>query len=141
MDTKALDWHLYPGRRAYLTHTDRLVVLICNDLCCAIRIREATSRHELGVATAQHWSAVTGPLFAKAGYHQHVDPLDRIFGYIDFRAAIAKRAARGVHLITPKAMIEAMAKGGEAAKQVFAALMSMKKIDIAAIEAAMHADA
>jgi TetR/AcrR family transcriptional repressor of nem operon len=48
------------------------------------------SKDELGVAAAQHWSDVTDPLFAKADYHQHVDPLDRIFGYIDFRAAIAQ---------------------------------------------------
>ena len=48
------------------------------------------SKDELGVAAAQHWSDVTGPLFAKADYHGHVDPLDRIFGYINFRAAIAK---------------------------------------------------
>jgi TetR/AcrR family transcriptional repressor of nem operon len=33
---------------------------------------------------------VTGPLFAKAAYHRHADPLDRIFGYINFRATIAK---------------------------------------------------
>jgi TetR/AcrR family transcriptional repressor of nem operon len=48
------------------------------------------SKDELGVAAAQHWSDVTGPLFAKADYHQHADPLDRILGYIDLRAAIAK---------------------------------------------------
>jgi TetR/AcrR family transcriptional repressor of nem operon len=48
------------------------------------------SKDELGVAAAQHWSDVTAPLFAAAGYHQHVDPLDRIVGYIDFRAAIAQ---------------------------------------------------
>ena len=38
----------------------------------------------------------------------------------------------------PKAMTEAMAKGGEAAKRVFAAMMTMNKIDVAAIEAAVH---
>jgi TetR/AcrR family transcriptional repressor of nem operon len=48
------------------------------------------SKEELGVAAAQHWSDVTGPLFAKADYHRHADPLDRILGYIDFRAAIVK---------------------------------------------------
>ncbi len=48
------------------------------------------SKEELGVAAAQHWSDVTGPLFAEADYHRHADPLDRIFGYIEFRAAIAK---------------------------------------------------
>ncbi len=43
--------------------------------------------------------------------------------------------------ITPKAMTEAMAKGGEVAKRAFAAMMTMKKIDVAAIEAAVHGDA
>jgi len=43
--------------------------------------------------------------------------------------------------ITPKALTAAMAKGGEAAKRAFAAMMTMKKIDVAAIEAAVHADA
>jgi predicted 3-demethylubiquinone-9 3-methyltransferase (glyoxalase superfamily) len=43
--------------------------------------------------------------------------------------------------ITPHALTEAMAKGGEAAKRAFAAMMTMKKIDIAAIEAAVRADA
>src|ERR1700690_3226759 len=43
--------------------------------------------------------------------------------------------------ITPKALTEAMALGGEAAKRAFAAMMAMKKIDVAAIEAAVHADA
>jgi predicted 3-demethylubiquinone-9 3-methyltransferase (glyoxalase superfamily) len=43
--------------------------------------------------------------------------------------------------ITPKAMTEAVARGGEAAKRAFAALMTMKKIDVAAIEAAVRADA
>jgi predicted 3-demethylubiquinone-9 3-methyltransferase (glyoxalase superfamily) len=43
--------------------------------------------------------------------------------------------------ITPKALTDAMAKGGAAAKRAFAAMMTMKKIDIAAIEAAVRADA
>ena len=43
--------------------------------------------------------------------------------------------------ITPKALTEALATGGEAAKRAFAAMMTMKKIDVAAIEAAVHADA
>ena len=48
------------------------------------------SKDELGVAAAQHWSDVTAPLFASADYHGCDDPLGRIFGYIDFRAAIAE---------------------------------------------------
>jgi TetR/AcrR family transcriptional repressor of nem operon len=46
------------------------------------------SKDELGVAAAQRWSDVTGLLFAQASYHRHTDPLDRIFGYLDFRVAL-----------------------------------------------------
>ncbi|HTN40831.1 MAG TPA: VOC family protein, partial [Asticcacaulis sp.] len=38
--------------------------------------------------------------------------------------------------ITPRALTDAMAAGGDEAKRVFTAMMDMKKIDIAAIEAA-----
>ena len=38
--------------------------------------------------------------------------------------------------ITPRVLTEAMAKGGETAKRAFEAMMPMKKIDIATIEAA-----
>ena len=40
--------------------------------------------------------------------------------------------------ITPRVLIEAMAKGGDAAKRAFEAMMPMKKIDVAAIEAAVR---
>ncbi|HJZ21816.1 MAG TPA: VOC family protein [Bradyrhizobium sp.] len=38
--------------------------------------------------------------------------------------------------ITPRALTEAMAAGGDQAKRAFKAMMTMKKIDVAAIEAA-----
>jgi predicted 3-demethylubiquinone-9 3-methyltransferase (glyoxalase superfamily) len=38
--------------------------------------------------------------------------------------------------ITPRALIEAMAAGGEEARRAFEAMMTMQKIDVAAIEAA-----
>lgn len=38
--------------------------------------------------------------------------------------------------ITPRALTEAMAKGGAVAKRAFDAMMTMKKIDVAKIEAA-----
>jgi predicted 3-demethylubiquinone-9 3-methyltransferase (glyoxalase superfamily) len=40
--------------------------------------------------------------------------------------------------ITPRVLTEAMAKGGETAKRAFEAMMPMKKIDVAAIEAAIR---
>jgi predicted 3-demethylubiquinone-9 3-methyltransferase (glyoxalase superfamily) len=40
--------------------------------------------------------------------------------------------------ITPRALSEAMAKGGEIAKRAFDAMMPMQKIDVAAIEAAVR---
>jgi len=40
--------------------------------------------------------------------------------------------------ITPRVLTEAMAAGGETAKRAFAAMMPMKKIDVAKIEAAVR---
>ena len=42
--------------------------------------------------------------------------------------------------ITPRALSEAMVAGGDAAKRAFEAMMTMKKIDIAAIERARRGD-
>ncbi|EEJ40998.1 hypothetical protein HMPREF0549_0555, partial [Limosilactobacillus vaginalis DSM 5837 = ATCC 49540] len=41
---------------------------------------------------------------------------------------------------TPRALSEAMIAGGDEAKRAFEAMMSMKKIDIATIEAARRGD-
>jgi len=43
------------------------------------------SKEALGVAVAEHWSAVTAGLFEQAPYHAPADPLDRVLAYIDFR--------------------------------------------------------
>ena len=40
--------------------------------------------------------------------------------------------------ITPRVLTDALAKGGPAAKRAFEAMMSMHKIDVAAIEAAVR---
>lgn len=40
--------------------------------------------------------------------------------------------------ITPRALTEAMSKGGEAAKRAFEAMLEMKKIDVAKVEAAIR---
>jgi predicted 3-demethylubiquinone-9 3-methyltransferase (glyoxalase superfamily) len=39
--------------------------------------------------------------------------------------------------ITPKRLTELMAQGGDTAKRAFAAMMEMKKIDIAALDRAV----
>ena len=48
------------------------------------------TKNELGAAAGQHWSDLTAPFFANADYHRRADPLDRIFGYLELRAAIAE---------------------------------------------------
>ena len=46
------------------------------------------SKDDLALAAVAHWRAMTGGFFASAPYHQPQDPLDRLLGYLDFRAAI-----------------------------------------------------
>lgn len=46
------------------------------------------SKEEWAVAAAQHWSEMTGALFANAPYHDHVDPFDRLIDYVEFRKQI-----------------------------------------------------
>ena len=65
-----------------------------DELCAAAGVSKGAffhnfpSKEALAVAAAQHWSEVTGALFATAPYHDHADPLDRVLGYFDFRAQL-----------------------------------------------------
>ncbi|WP_091766891.1 TetR/AcrR family transcriptional regulator [Maricaulis salignorans] len=46
------------------------------------------SKDELAIAAAEHWSQITGTLFADAAYHDPADPLDRVLAYLEFRKAL-----------------------------------------------------
>ena len=46
------------------------------------------SKDDLALAAIEYWEQMTGSLFAQAPYHQATDPVDRLLGYIDFRAHI-----------------------------------------------------
>lgn len=46
------------------------------------------SKDDLALAAVAHWKAMTEGFFAGAPYHQPADPLARLLGYLDFRAAI-----------------------------------------------------
>lgn len=46
------------------------------------------SKDDLALAAISYWEWMTGEVFLSAPYHQSQDPLDRLLGYVDFRAAI-----------------------------------------------------
>jgi TetR/AcrR family transcriptional regulator, transcriptional repressor for nem operon len=48
------------------------------------------SKDELAVAATEHWTGVTGNLFASAPFRSIADPRDRVLAYIDFRADLIR---------------------------------------------------
>ncbi|HEV2619802.1 MAG TPA: TetR/AcrR family transcriptional regulator [Acidobacteriaceae bacterium] len=46
------------------------------------------SKDDLALAAVAYWRAMTERFFAGAPYHQAADPLERLLGYLDFRAKI-----------------------------------------------------
>jgi len=46
------------------------------------------SKDDLALGAVAHWRTMTEGFFASAPYHQPPDPVSRLLGYLDFRAAI-----------------------------------------------------
>jgi TetR/AcrR family transcriptional repressor of nem operon len=67
-----------------------------DDICEAAGLTKGSffhhfeSKEELAVEAAAHFAAMAESLFAVAPYRQAKDPLDRLLGYVDFRAAIIR---------------------------------------------------
>src|SRR5215468_5601320 len=65
-----------------------------DDICRAAGLTKGAffhhfeSKEDLAVAAARHFSEMAERLFGGAPYRELADPLDRVLGYIDLRAAI-----------------------------------------------------
>jgi TetR/AcrR family transcriptional repressor of nem operon len=65
-----------------------------DDICRAAGVTKGSFFHhfktkeDLALSAIAHWRTMTEGLFAGAAYHTAADPLDRVLGYLDLRAAI-----------------------------------------------------
>jgi TetR/AcrR family transcriptional repressor of nem operon len=65
-----------------------------DDICHAADVTKGSffyhfkSKDDLATSAATYWGEMTEGFFASAPYHNSKDPLDRLLGYVDFRAEI-----------------------------------------------------
>jgi TetR/AcrR family transcriptional repressor of nem operon len=65
-----------------------------DDICDAARLSKGSffhhfaSKEELALAAADYFASMAAQLFAAAPHHDAKDPLERLLGYIDLRAAM-----------------------------------------------------
>jgi TetR/AcrR family transcriptional regulator, transcriptional repressor for nem operon len=86
--TKILDSALYVIRAKGYTAAR------VEDICEAAGLTKGSffhhfsSKEDLALAAAEHFSAFAESIFSTAPYRSLADPLDRLLGYVDFRKAI-----------------------------------------------------
>jgi TetR/AcrR family transcriptional repressor of nem operon len=86
--TKLLDAALYVMRLKGFAATT------VDDVCRAAGLTKGSffhhfaSKEELGIAATEHFASMAAGLFASAPFAKLDDPVDRLLGYVDFRAAI-----------------------------------------------------
>lgn len=88
MKTKLLDAALTVIRaKGYASTT-------VDDICHAAGVTKGSffhhfkSKDDLALSAAAYWGETTEGFFAAASYHRSKDPLERLLGYVDFRAEI-----------------------------------------------------
>jgi TetR/AcrR family transcriptional repressor of nem operon len=86
--TKLLDAALHTIRaKGYAATT-------VDDLCATAAVSKGSFFHHfkskdgLALAAVEHFSTMASGLFSSAAYHEATDPLERLLGYVDFRASI-----------------------------------------------------
>jgi TetR/AcrR family transcriptional regulator, transcriptional repressor for nem operon len=86
--TKLLDATLHVIR------TKGYAATTVDDLCATAGVSKGSFFHHfkskdgLALAAVDHFSTMATGLFSSAPYHQAEDPLERLLGYVDFRASI-----------------------------------------------------